>query len=115
MIVRLYRILPLLVVLGIIAAIVYLVVMYRSSPSRAKEVLIIVFTWLTGVLSALFLLVTLYAWGERNAPVTDLALSLLITAGIALAITRICRAVFLRRHPEYRKKATKTTWRKRRG
>ncbi|MEG1197732.1 MAG: guanylate cyclase, partial [Raoultibacter sp.] len=65
--------------------------------------------WLTGILSAFFLLVTMYALAEHNVAVTDLALSLLATSSIALIITRICGAVFLRRHPEYRKKATKTT------
>ena len=44
---RLYRIIPLVIVLAIIAFAVYFVVSYRSSPNRAKEVLIKSFTWLT--------------------------------------------------------------------
>lgn len=115
MFVRLYRVFPLLVVLGIIAVIVYLAVMFRTSPNHAKEVLIKAFTWLTGALSAVFLLVVLYALGDHNAPVTDLAASLLIASSIAFGITGICRAVFLRHHPDYRHKPTKTTWRKRKG
>ncbi|MEG0476047.1 MAG: guanylate cyclase [Raoultibacter sp.] len=113
MFIRLYRVFPLLVVLGIIAVILYLVVMFRTSPNHAKEVLIKAFTWLTGALSAFFLLVTLYALAEHNIPMTDLASSFLITSALALGITTICRLVFLHHHPQYRPKPIKTTWGKR--
>ena len=66
MIARLSRIVPLLIVLAVVAGIVYLVATYRYSPSRAKEILIKMFTWLTGILSAFFLLVTLYALLESD-------------------------------------------------
>lgn len=107
MIARLSRIVPLLIVLAVVAAIVYLVVAYRHSPNRAKEILIKLFTVITGALSAFFLLVCAYAWLEHNEPVFDLAFSFLLTALIGLAITRICRAVFLRHNPAYRIKPTK--------
>ena len=73
MIARLSRIVPLLAVLAVVAGIVYLVATYRYSPSRAKEILIRMFTWLTGILSAFFLLVVLYAFFEDNGAVLDLA------------------------------------------
>ena len=92
-----------------VAGIVYLVATYRYSPSRAKEILIKMFTWLTGVLSAFFLLVTLYALLESNEAVLDLSVSFLATTLIGLTITRICNAVFLKRHPDYRHKPMKTT------
>lgn len=109
MVARLSRIVPLLIVLAVVASIVYLVATYRYSPSRAKQILVKMFTWITGVLSAFFLLVTLYALFEDNAAVFDLAASFLATAAIGLAITRICNAVFLKRHPEYKHKPTKAT------
>ncbi len=66
------------------------------------------FTVITGGLSAFFLLVSVYAWFEHNEAVFDLALSFLVTALIGLGVTFICRAVFLRHHPSYRKKPMRT-------
>lgn len=102
MIARLYRIVPLLVVLAVIAAVVYLVVTFRFSSNRAKEVLIKVFTWLNIVLSALFLLATLYALVEANQAVAELTGSFLAVSLIALGVTRICNRVFIKNHPGYR-------------
>ncbi len=107
MIARLSRIVPLLLVLAVVALIVYLVATYRYSPNRAKEILIKMFTAITGVLSAFFALASLYAWFEHNGAVLDLTASFLLTTLIALAVTRICRAVFLKHHPTYRKKPMK--------
>ncbi len=109
MIARLSRIVPLLAVLAVVAGIVYLVATYRYSPSRAKEILIRMFTWLTGILSAFFLLVVLYAFFEDNGAVLDLAASFLATTLVGLVITRMCNAVFLKRHPDYRRKPMKAT------
>ena len=94
---RLLRIVPMLIVLAVVAAIVYIVAAWRYSPNRAKELLIRIFTAITGAVSAFFLLVF------------DLSFSFLLTALIGLAVTRICRAVFLRHNPAYRIKAAKTT------
>ena len=120
---RLLRIVPMLIVLAVVAAIVYIVAAWRYSPNRAKELLIRIFTAITGAVSAFFLLVCAYAWLERNGAVFDLSFSFLLTALIGLAATRICRAVFLRHNPAYRIKAAKTTtpgsrvrrWRKKIG
>ena len=109
MIVRLYRMLPVLIVLAVLAVVVYLVVMYRTSPNRAKEVLIKMFSWITFVLSAFFLLATLYAWLKHNIDVADLTLSFFAASFAVLVIVRICRAVFIHHHPHYRLKGTKAT------
>lgn len=109
MIARLSRIIPLLILLAVVAGIVYLVAAFKHSPSRAKEILIKMFTWLTLALSAFFLLVTLYALFESNGAVFDLAASFLATTLIGLVITRICNAVFLKHHPDYRHKPMKAT------
>ena len=107
MIARLSRIVPLLIVLAVVALVVYVVATYRYSPARAKEILIKMFTVVTGVLSGFFGLVSLYALFERNAPVLDLAASFLAAALIGLVVTRVCRAVFLKHNPAYRKKPVK--------
>ena len=48
MIARLSRIVPMLILLAVLAGIVYLVMAYRHSPNRAKEILIKMFTVITG-------------------------------------------------------------------
>lgn len=108
MIARLSRVVPMLIVLAVVAAVVYLVATYRYSPNRAKEILIKMFTVITGALSAFFLLACLYAWFEHNEAVLDLAVSFFLTAFIGLVITRICRAVFVKHHPGWGRKPMKT-------
>ena len=98
MIARLSRVVPLLLVLAVVALVVYLVVAWRYSPNRGKEVLIRLFTIVTGALSAFFLIVCLYAWFDGNEAVLDLGASFLVAALVGLAVNRICRAVFLRHH-----------------
>lgn len=107
--VRIFRSLPLVVFLAVLAVVVYLIVVYRSSPNRAKEVLIRLFTWIGIALTAFFALACLYAFLEHNATAFDFAFGFLVVALLTLVITWICRAVFLRHNPKYRNKATKTT------
>ena len=104
--IRLYRIIPLLVLLAVIAAVVYVVMSFRYSSNHAKIALIKVFTILTIALSAVFLLITLYALFEHNDPVFELAGSCLITTLVGLGITRICNRVFEKNHPNYSEDAT---------
>ena len=97
---RLSRIVPMLIVLAVVAAIVYIVAAWRYSPNRAKELLIRIFTAITGAVSAFFLLVCAYAWLEaQRRPCSICRSCFLLTALIGLAVTRICRAVFLRHKP----------------
>ena len=114
LIARLSRVVPLVILLAVVAAVIYLVVTYRHSPARAKEVLIRVFTVLTAVLSGFFGLVTLYALFEGNGGVIDLGASFLAVALVGLAVTRWCNHVFLKHHPSYKKKpvraAVKRRW-----
>lgn len=109
MVARLSRIIPLLIILAVVAGIVYLVATYKYSPNRAKEILIKMFTVITGVLTAFFLLVCVYALIERNMAVFDLAFSFLLTAVIGLVVTRVCRYVFIKHHPSWAKKPMRTT------
>ena len=107
--IRLYRILPLLVLLAIVAAVVYVIMSFRYSSDRAKAALILVFTWLCGVLSIAFLLITLYALFEHNQPVIELFGSCLAVTAIGLVITRICNHVFRKNHPHYGEPVAKAT------
>ena len=107
--IRLYRILPLLLVLAAVAVVVYFVLTWRHSSTKAKEVLIVVFTWITAAISIFFGIVTLYAAFERNIAVVELAGSCLAVGLIGLLITRICNRVFRKRHPSFRVVAGKST------
>ena len=104
---RLYRVLPLLVILAVIAVAVYLVVSWRTTPARAKEVLIKLFIVLNGGLSAFFGLAVIYAWIEGNTFVADFFITCLVTTLIVLGITYLCRWRFLKHNPHYRRRLTK--------
>lgn len=103
---RLYRIIPLLVVLAIIAIAVYVIVSWRYTPNKAKEVLIKTFVVLNAGLSAFFLLATLYALLEGNMFVLDFFLTCMVTTLVLLGITFLCRWRFRKNHPNYRWKIT---------
>ena len=109
MIARLYRIIPLIIALAIIAVAVYVIVSYASSSTKAKDVLTKGFLWLTGLLSAFFSLASLYALLEGNFFALDIMASFLAVTLTAFALVVICRIVFLKHHPQYKKKASKTT------
>ena len=109
LIARLSRIVPLVILLAVVAAIIYLVVTYRHSPARAKEVLIQVFTWVCGVLSALFGVASVYAFFDNAPAVLDLTLSFMAVGLVGLAITRLCNRRFLKHNPHYRKKRLAAT------
>lgn len=106
---RIARSLPLVIFLVLLAVVVYFILVYRSSPNRAKEVLIRLFTWIGIVLSAFFALASLYALLEHNDLALEFMVGFLVVALITLGIARICRAVFVYHNPKYKKKATKTT------
>ena len=107
--IRLYRILPLLVLLAVVAVVVYLIMSFRYSSERAKATLIKVFTWLCGILSVFLTIVTLYALLEQNQPVIELAGSCLAVTVIGLIVTRICNHIFRKNHPRYGEDVAKAT------
>ncbi|MCR5583728.1 MAG: guanylate cyclase [Eggerthellaceae bacterium] len=109
MVARLSRIIPLLIILAVVAAVIYLVAAWRYSPNRAKFILIRAFTVITGVISGFFVLATAYAAFEQNWTAVEIAASFLAVGLIGLAITLICRWVFLRHHPNYQQEPVPTT------
>lgn len=56
---RLSRVVPLLIIMAVAAGLIYVVVTYRHSPARAKEVLIKIFTWFNGIVVGFLLSVVL--------------------------------------------------------
>ena len=107
--VRLYRIIPLLILLAVIAAVVYVIMSFRYSSDRAKATLITLFTWLCAILSIIFALGTIYALFEHNNTVIELAGSFLATTLVGLGITRICNHVFRKNHPHYGEEVAQAT------
>lgn len=103
-VIRLYRLVPLVIALAVIAVVAYAVVSYLRSPQKAKEVLIAVFSRLSAAGTAACLLAALYALVDGNAVVAELALSCAVVFAACLGIVLACKAVFLKNHPECRKK-----------
>lgn len=100
------RSLPLVIALIIIAIVTYFIISYLRTPTRAKEIMIKVFTVLCSVIAIAFALISIYAIADNNMYVLELALSCAIVGIIGLVITLICRAVFRRNHPHYKYAAT---------
>ncbi|MEF2845807.1 MAG: guanylate cyclase [Eggerthellaceae bacterium] len=105
LIVRMLQSLPLVIALIVLAIVIYFVVSWRRSPTRAKEVLIQFFTVITIIISAFFLLASAYALLEHNQPVLELTVPFMIVGLVALLITRICRWRFVKHHPHYKDKS----------
>lgn len=108
--IRLYRILPFIIVLAVLAVALYLIMSFRYSSAKAKGIMIKVFFWIFTVLSVAFLIVTAYALLEQNEAVTEFFGSCLAVTLIGLAITLICRAVFKKHHPFYGEKVVEATF-----
>ncbi|MDO4443548.1 MAG: hypothetical protein Q4B69_06700 [Slackia sp.] len=103
---RLSRIVPLLAILAVIAIAIYVFVSWRSTPARAKEVLIKVFFVLNAGLSAFFLLAALYALLDGNVFIAEFFFTFLATTLVLLGITWLCRRAFLKHNPNYRWRIT---------
>lgn len=105
LLVRMLQSLPLVIVLIILAIVIYFVVSWMHSPTKAKEVLIRFFTVISIVISAFFLLASAYAFLESNVPVLEITVPFLIVGVLCLIITRICRWRFVKNHPNYKDKS----------
>ena len=112
--IRIVQSLPLVIALCVVAAVIYFVVAWLRTPTRAKEILIKVFLVLTGALSAVFLLATVYSAIEGNQNTLEFFVALLAISAIALAITLVCRWRFRVNHPHYKytpqRSRTKFRW-----
>lgn len=106
MLVRIYRMIPLLIVLAVVTGIVYAVASLKYTPPRAKEIVIRFLTWVNIILTAFFGLAALYALFEKNDMVMELFACFAVVTVLGLIITRICNAVFLKHNPAYRHRRT---------
>lgn len=106
MLVRIYRMIPLLVVLAIVTGIVYGVAYLKYTPPRAKEIVLKFLTWVNLILTVIFGLAALYAVFEKNTMVMELFACFAVVTILGLIITRICNAVFLKHNPAYRHRRT---------
>ena len=107
--IRLYRILPFLILLAVVVLIAYLIMSFRYTSEKAKATLIKFLTWLFSILSVLLGLITLYALFEHNGPVIELFGSCVAITVIGLVVTRICNAIFRKNHPHYWEPVAKAT------
>ena len=110
---RLSRVVPLLIIMAVAAGLIYVVVTYRHSPARAKEVLIKIFTWFNGIVVGFFALASVYAFFDNAPAVLDLSLSFMVVGLVGLLITRLANRRFLKNNPSYRKKRLAATTRHR--
>ena len=107
--VRLYRALPLLIVLAVVGIVVFSIVSYKYSRPKAKQVVIQVFMWINSILSAVFGIATVYALAEGNENATDLMGVFFGMMLVLLIITLICRHRFYKKNPAFKKKAQRAT------
>ena len=103
---RLSRIVPLIIVLALVAGVVYVVAMFLYSPTKAKEILIKLFTFL---MSAAHFGGKYTLYFEGNIDVLELTASFLATTLVGLAVTLLCRRSFIKHNPNYRKKPEKAS------
>ena len=99
---RLTRLLPIIFGIAIGAFVLYAVVSVRYTPVKAKELLIKIFTVFFGATTLFFILATVYAALDGGAEAVELMATFLLPFAVGLAITLICRAVFLHNHPAYK-------------
>ena len=103
--VRIYRIVPLVAVLIILAVVVYLVASFKFPSPKAKKIVIDMFYVITAVLCVFFILATLYAVLDSNMFGVELFASFFAVALIGLIIVAVCNHKFLKHYPQYKDKA----------
>lgn len=105
--IRLYRAIPMLIVLAVVSGIIYGVSLLSSSKPQAKSNVLRFLNWACIILGVFFLLATLYAWLEHNMNVTELLASFLVLAVVLLIIVQLCYRTFVKHYPNYAWKAQK--------
>ena len=102
---RLTRLLPIVFGIALAAVALYVFVSIRYTPVKAKELLIKIFTVVFGAATLFFILATIYAVLDGGRPeAVELMATFLLPFAVGLAITLVCRAVFLHNHPAYKLK-----------
>lgn len=99
--VMMFRLMPALVILGIITFAIYKAYKSFRGDTLAKEIAIKVTFWISTIIVVASLLITLYAIADNSWIVTDLSLALAILFLVPLIISIICRHNFLKKRPHY--------------
>lgn len=108
---RLYRMIPLIVGLIILAAVVYTIVLNTKGSQKAKEAVIKLFWWVCCLGTAFFFMVAMYALSEQNWMLVEFfggcMVIMLIFWGIDLYCRHRYRARYLKLAPKDDKKDRK--------
>lgn len=107
LLVRIYRLIPLVIVVLLIAAAIYLVVQAKHNPQKAKLSVIKFFMYACLMLMVFFAIWALYAIFENNTPHTELSVSGVVLFGVILLIDLWVRHAFLKKNPKYKRPAKK--------
>lgn len=99
--VMMFRLMPVLVVLGVITFLIFSTYKHVKGDTIAKEIAIKATFWLSTIIVIISLLITLYAIADNSWIVTDLSLALAILFVVPLIISLICRHNFLNKRPHY--------------
>ena len=104
----LYRAVPIIVGLLVVGLILY-VVLYNSHGSQAaKSVFARIFWWICCVATAIFLIITLYAWGEGNRTLAEF---FLVCAGTTAAFWLVDTLFgYLMRRSDRERRVAKMAW-----
>lgn len=100
-IVMCFRLMPALVILGLITFFAYQAYKHVKGDTIAKEIAIKITFWLSTIVVLASLLITLYAIADNSWIVTDLSLAMAVLFVIPLIIALICRHNFLKKRPNY--------------
>ena len=101
LVVGIFRMLPLIVILLIIGALVYLAIKKRKNSAVAKELLIKLTFWINAILSCVLLLIMIYALIDKSDVVIELSGACLCITAFFFIISLICKSVFLKHRPNY--------------
>ncbi len=98
----LYRAVPIIVGLVVIGLILYVVLYNSHGAQAAKSVFARIFWWICCIATALFLIITLYAWGENNTSLAEFFLVCAGTTGAFWLVDAIFGYLMRRRNRERR-------------
>ncbi len=104
---RIYRIIPLIVVLALAAGIAYAVAARSNNGVRVTQVVLKAFWWLCAVGSAFFVLATLYALADGNAFAAELFISCAAVFAVGWVIDLLCAWRFRVHHPGFKVRPTR--------
>ena len=95
---RLYRMIPLIIALIILAALVYTIVLNTKGAQKAKEAVIKLFWWVCCIGTALFFAIAMYALSEGNWMLIEFFGGCMIVMIVFWLIDLYCRHRYRKRY-----------------